>query len=510
TDPECYIRGCVAPVSGTGARIPHPLCERHLEQDKQRVQEFHKSVLNKLKTFLAHRNVLRLQQQALAAELEESEELFESVLALLTKWKTVILDRLTTKHNSVLQKLSKFSILQQFKSAVTEAENNNDVRKVFDLTAAMDLESSDLEEQIELDNNNQNCAQRIVGDISGSLRDLQLSISRQMSYTMQLCEPGGMPSKETSICEFQCKIANLEGSPTHVTSCSNTKGFTADTLNRVIKADPAADDIVVPIPEPCIFVAFHSTSKVDHFSACSIDGSIRLKVYSNIDWSKPIVGLCCDSKRQALFVAQSDSVRMTDLSGKAMRFVDSSNFGQQCQLIGMTCNTDKIFALQQCEQSKQVFCIDKGSGRVQSVISIKGISHYGTHIESMAVLDNALLLTDWNAKLLHKVCIASGHVIVSYPSKETALKTIADPSGVAAHRSGLIFVSERSKHMVRVLRNDGFLLQSLGTISIFGPINEPMNKPCRLTIVDGKPDLLLVSQRIGNSISVYRIRIDCE
>ncbi|PAA69025.1 hypothetical protein BOX15_Mlig005855g1, partial [Macrostomum lignano] len=502
SSPSCFIRGCSAVPTGTGVRLPEPLCERHLAQDAAAVRHLAQKALEQLQPLKSLRDGLRVHQRALAAELQSVEQLFESAVESLLTYKESVLNRLTVRHESSLQKLNELSVLQEYEIGLTEAEANADLKTLLSLSAAVSAECGDLDEK--RDSFEQ--VGRDIGDVSGGVRDLQLLIDRQLSDVMQLCESVGPLSEKQSICEFHSEIQGLDGSPDWVSCCSNTKGFSPDASgSKVVKAESAVDGAQM-LPEPCLFVAFYPLSKLHYFLACSIDGSVRLKVRVDLDWSKLITGLSCDSKRQALYISQKNVVKVSDLSGQVSLEFNSSSLGvRSVRFMGLTCSSDKIIALDKSGSEMQLLCIDKDSGQLQTCIFVGCVPSINNFYESTSVIDHAVLITDYEAQKLYKVCIASGQLISTYPTKRSRLDELQSPAGVAAHRLGLLFVSEFDRHVVRMMRSDGTVLQTVGVEGEAGSCGDRMHNPCGLAIVEGHSELLAVCQPNRDSISLYRV-----
>ncbi|PAA50592.1 hypothetical protein BOX15_Mlig000357g4, partial [Macrostomum lignano] len=167
-----FIKCCNDPACGTGIRILQPLCEKHIEQDIEIVRDLCKNIQKKLKPLLKLQKDFRMQQQALSAELQETEKLFESAVDSLKS-------------------------------------------QLFEISGAFDIESNELQMVFgtSITEDSERGTGRTVGDVSGCVRDLQLLIDKHLSDVMQLCESAESLSADQPICEFQSMIKDLPGSP---------------------------------------------------------------------------------------------------------------------------------------------------------------------------------------------------------------------------------------------------------------------------------------------------------
>ncbi|PAA47100.1 hypothetical protein BOX15_Mlig034286g1 [Macrostomum lignano] len=500
---RCSLATCSEAAAGAGAQTLQPLCQRHLDRDSDRVREIHARVEARLQPLRLVRDLLRTDSQALEAKLQVTEDLLNAAIESLMKHKEAVTNRLTATTDAARQKLSDFAVLQEFDSSMAAAESANNLRGIFEQCSRMELECSDLENAV---SGGDEQGRLKLGDVCGALRDLQLSIDRQFEDVMKLFESvSPLREEKQSICEFHSEIQELDGAPAWVSCCSNTKGFSADASgSKVVKAESAVDGAQM-LPEPCLFVAFDLRSDLDYLLACSIDGSVRLKVQVDLDWFTPITGLSCDSKRQALYISQKNVVKVSDLSGQVSLEINSSSLGRPVRFMGLTCSSDKIIALDKSGSEMQLLCIDKDSGQLQTCVSVGGVPSSPDRSESMSVIDHAVLITDWAAKKIYKVCIVSGQLISTYPTSRSRLDELLSPAGVVAHRSGLVFVSEYNRHVVRVMQSDGTVLQTVGVEGEAGRGRDKMHCPCVLGTVEGDSELLAVCQQEGLSIRFYRV-----
>ncbi|PAA84857.1 hypothetical protein BOX15_Mlig031136g5, partial [Macrostomum lignano] len=366
---QCFIRGCVNPASGFGGRIPQPLCVRHLAQDSEKVRELRISMKARLEPMLAERDKIRIRQQTLAVELQAVEDLFDEALDSWVKWRSAVTTLLTERHDNALQNLGEFSMLQEYENAITAAESDENTRKVFELTSEMELKCTDLEEKLEA-NEKVNCDTRVVGDVSGGLRDLRLLNEVKMKEISRLCESTETPSQteKKELCQLHSEILELEGAPQWIAVCSNTNGYVGNSKGNLVKASTVVSK-PISLTSQCLFVVFHVNSGMDHILATSIDGPLRLAVNCAIDWSVEAVGLQCDSDRQSLYIVQSSVVTVADLSGSITHAVNAQSLGlSECKFVGMTGNSDKLFLLEQ--KNSSIFCLAKDGEQLQSVIDV--------------------------------------------------------------------------------------------------------------------------------------------
>jgi hypothetical protein len=414
--------------------------------------------------------------------------------------------------------------LQQYEKDVLQAEHDEQMKKLFESLTHMETAMEEASEQFEMLGGVDSVSRvtqidsqtRCLPDVSGGVKEMSFVIDRHMRRVAELTEAehrveswvrdgeGQVKAAAAAapVCEQPTCVIDAGGEVTFVTSCSRTDGFVGDKSGRVIKAS-LGDEDGVKLPNPCIFVAFWYEEEKDHLLVTSLDGSVNLRCHCDIDWNKWISDIHCDSKRQQLFIAQPKTVTVTDLSGCVTRVISDTSVNHSVGYIsGIDGDDDKVIVFD-CV-NKKVFVMSKDTGELEKVVALG--DWCGTGGGMVSLLDNKILLTDWNNRKVHKVCMITNQLITSFPTRCSTFTEFKIPFGVACDSRGLVFISDCDSHVVRVLLSDGTDVQTLGTDGESDRDTWRFKEPFGLIVTEGDTrSHLVVADCVNKRLLVFDI-----
>ncbi|PAA54136.1 hypothetical protein BOX15_Mlig030150g3 [Macrostomum lignano] len=296
---------------------------------------------------------------------------------------------------------------------------------------------------------------RCVGDVTAGVEQLQFEIDRHLTGVMRQC---WLDDREASpVLRPSGSISDLPSSPRYLALCSNTRGFAADPSGRIVRID-ASTEACEPLPDVCVAVSL-TEKDVEYILLMSLDGSIRFRCQSELDWSSRIFGLQCDSSRQQLYVAQANAVTAIDLSGQVVHLITRSDCGEVFGTIcSVDCSLDKIFIL-----SEKPYCLvafSKDSFECELNVDISPFSTVDG-VRKVSLQGHKALLCNQISGQLMRICCITGQLIMAYPVKSNYQERFFNPQQVLFNGRGLLLFSD--SHCVRIMAHNGAIQQTLGT-----------------------------------------------
>ncbi|PAA70279.1 hypothetical protein BOX15_Mlig032098g1 [Macrostomum lignano] len=504
---QCSIRACNKPIHDEGPRTGVSLCRVHFDKEVLKLTEQKDILMKKLRALrdFSDTSQLRVEQSALATEIEDVREMFDELEEELRQWRQRTEARVQAVHDSVADHLRDASEAEQCEKDLTAASEAGDVREMAKLAATTELWLEDASERSAKFNETRlklrerqssvshglssdvDVVVRSVGDVVAGVQQLKLVINKHMASVMQQCwlEDG---DGQTSTNRSMTTIDELEDQPCLLCCCSNTAGFVSDSAGRIVRAGQSSSG-TKPLPQPSIFISFNE-KKVDYLQVVSLDGTERLEYHSKLNWREFITGLHCDNEKQMLFVSQYRSVTVSDLSGEITRIITAESLGLSALGVHAICgNMDKLFVSNM--NLKGVNLVSKKSGNLESSLDV---SHLGDNLDEIALHGSKILLVDNSLGKIRKICSINGQLISGYPAE--ADSRLIRPVQVAVDSRGVLFVTDAVNNTVCAFLCSGELLQTFGGIrqeeSFF-------SKPFGLIVVQSESGELLVVADCHNS-----------
>ncbi|PAA46213.1 hypothetical protein BOX15_Mlig018798g2, partial [Macrostomum lignano] len=483
----CIARSCDRPAEDTSPYSGFAFCRQHLATEIQRLEKRQQELLDKLDKLsnCSERQAMRLGQQVLIVEMQEITDMFEAVHNRLHQWKDRLVSHVQKIHDNIATTLKDVDEADACKQELMQARDSGQLRKVMELVVSMESFADDamdrLPEHEELRAElKQDAPNRIIGDVSVGVQQLQFKIDRHFTDLTQHCKLKDMPSDDSpqcNVCKFDSTVSELPSGPRYITLCQNTKNYAANHTGVIIPAKQA-DKRSLELPEQCLFIAF-DRNKADYLLVISLnrrDSIDELKYRcEQFNWSKDIYGIHCDSNRQQLFIAQDHAVTVTDLCGRIVRVVTSDLFGWPVgKISGISCNGDKVFVLVLGSRNQKVHSFSKNSGNLESSLDLKG--HFDGDLRKICLQESKIWLADWKYPKVYKVCGISGKLIETIDCIESCVgdikKTKFSPIHICTDDRGLLFASLMSANSVEIFVGDSVIIKFLVDFNIEGEEND--------------------------------------
>ncbi|PAA87177.1 hypothetical protein BOX15_Mlig033355g2 [Macrostomum lignano] len=519
----CSSRACRSPASDRSPLSGLQLCQLHMQRDLAKLTQRKDEFVQMLRLIgdSSDRSLLRVEQSALAAEIDDVNDEFDALQEKLQRWRERILCRVQAAHDSVSDRLNDASEAEQCEKDISNACEANDMRKVMDLTSSAELWLEDANERLEQFtearvklHSRQGSARRglsadvkvrSVGDASCGVKQLNYIIDKHMGDVTKRCwlDDATTDSSEAVYSSLVClpeasaTIDGLENSPCHLTACCNTSGFGYDSTGKVAPCESSTSKLT-PLPQSCLFVSFQNKT-ADHLLVTSLDGAVRVKYYTDLDWDEWISGLHCDNDRQMLFIAQFLVITVTNLGGAVRRVITGDTLNQSnLRITAIAGSLDKVFALNRALGN--VLVISKNSGKLEFSIDVSGFDV--DSLDELCLHDNKLLLLNFRSGLIHRVCTITGQVLAAYPDLYDDLELVL-PGQVVMDSRGLMYVSENGGQFVRVLSCwNGSLIQTL-IVAKLQPSDDMYRFGLAVIEAEDATSSLVVANERDNSLLVF-------
>ncbi|PAA70277.1 hypothetical protein BOX15_Mlig028736g1, partial [Macrostomum lignano] len=230
---QCSIRACNKPIHDEGPRTGVSLCRVHFDKEVLKLTEQKDNLMKKLRALrdTPDTSQLRVEQSALAAEIEDVREMFDELEEELRQWRQRTEARVQAVHDSVADRLRDASEAEQCEKDLTAASEAGDVREMAKLAATTELWLEEASERSAKFNETRlklrerqsavshglsgDVVFRSVGDVAAGVQQLKLVINKHMASVMQQCwledGDGGTLTKRP-----MTRIDKLEDQPCHL------------------------------------------------------------------------------------------------------------------------------------------------------------------------------------------------------------------------------------------------------------------------------------------------------
>ncbi|PAA88990.1 hypothetical protein BOX15_Mlig003511g1, partial [Macrostomum lignano] len=514
---KCSSKFCNHQAMGMSPLTGLPFCEQHLTSELEKVKKRRTDLLEKLETVIAEseRRSLRLEQQALATELQEVADMFDAAQERLQQWRDRLMSRVQEVHDAVAERLRDASQAEECAKEVKDENSQvEDCGKLFAsveswLDEACSQSEKFSQQRVELRNrqsrqlDDQAAAGnvfRCVGDVAAGVEQLQFEIDRHLTGVMRQC---WLDDREASpVLRPSGSISDLPSGPRYLALCNNTRGFAADPSGRIVRAD-ASNEACEPLPDVCVIASFELNT-VAYLLLISLKSDVRLRCETNLNWARRIYGLQCDSKRQHVYVAQAQAVTVIDLSGTVIRSVSKADFVSTVGPIrSIDSSSDKLFVL--ATDPYRLFCFCKDSWQCELLTDLSELTS-SCMVNSFSVHGSKILLCDRTCGRILRVCGISGQLLKSYTLSGEVVDSFYRTLHLVLSNCGLLFVSDLKHHVVKVMKSSGPHIQTVGTPGQCGQLNHQFNGPAGIVITsDMSSNQLFVADSNNKRVCIFEL-----
>ncbi|PAA88989.1 hypothetical protein BOX15_Mlig030150g1 [Macrostomum lignano] len=536
----CIVRSCYQASDSVSPYSGFALCQQHLGSDLERLEQRETEVLNKLNTVAANseKQTFRLEQQAIQIEMQEIDDMFESVQARLQLWKEQLVSSVQQIHDAFASRLRDVADAEHCLKDIHSARSSGKLRKVMKLILSVEnfadeavdrsaifddfrarLREITMERDKDNDSDDDNGDEdedeslkttiyRCIGDVSSEVQMLQSLIDKHMHSVMEYCQIDG-ESPDKPVCPPLKQSITLPGEPRYLTLCTNTSGYVCNMNDCVVSLKSVANASYRELPMPTIFVALRPGSSS---LLLGVSFNMRRKfklICEKFDWNKAITGLHCDNLRQRLFLAQEHAVTVTDLCGQVIRVVATSQLGLTAgRISGMSCNGDKVFVIV-LGTNQQVLSFSKASGVLESCLDVSAYGEGTCGLRKLCLQEGKIWLADWKSSKVLKVCSITGQLISTTKADFRSSMTEIMPLHLASDDYGRLYVSELKNHSVQSISsatdNDEFLFGSPGEA---GNSEEVFNRPADIIVFNSEAvgyKILVVADTNNMRLCAFRL-----
>uniref|UniRef100_A0A1I8I168 PAS domain-containing protein n=1 Tax=Macrostomum lignano TaxID=282301 RepID=A0A1I8I168_9PLAT len=487
---SCSSRGCRNMSAGVGPVSNLPLCSYHLERDVKKAGDMLAKLLRNLRLMREsndRQQSLKQEYDSLTLQLAEVQATFDAMRDSIEQWSDTVMSQMQRAQDSVAGKLSDMTEATDCEKELTLAGNSGDNQRIVELLNSTELWIDEANERSAeylrtkgstnhlpvavkqlhqlIDSQIAHVAQvnSVAPDLANapgpSLQPLHPAISVEHSRSSgQQRQPTAPPAATAApppppqqpIGRLVGSIESLTSEPYHVAVCTNTAGFVCDSNNRIVKAISSTNQ-QFPLPQPAIFVSFLPEC-IDYLAVTSLTGYDKVCFQSNLDWSVWINGLQCDSALQLLFIAQANTVTVTNLDGEVTRVISAGSLGMPIDWISSIAVSDS-----------QVFILDIGNNCIISVDRVLGKVNFLVGGQESGGI---------NADEMHELALHADNLLIVTRSGQVRQLSLSDPSRrlgrlpvgfqrppwkMAADRTDrlLLYGSDPASSSVRMLSIDG-------------------------------------------------------